>query len=142
MYEGWSMCTGGSEIPEDGWPASGTGNAVTWAGGCYDVTENDDGVTKIGFFVIFPDSRGAMWIVEDPRVGYALASDCWPNSYLICRELMGSSVMDPVDAPCDEYFADNGIGYPESPCNPCGDTCPQGTPINSTTWGGIKSHYR
>ncbi len=34
--QGWGLCTGGSEIPEAGWPRSGTGNAVTWPGGCYD----------------------------------------------------------------------------------------------------------
>ncbi len=114
------MCTGGNELPDNFWPASGTGNAVVWPRRCYDVTENNDGMTKIGHFVVSPDSRGAMSIVVDPHVGYALAADCRPDSYLICREVKGSSVMDRVDAPRNEYFADNGIGYFESSRNPCG----------------------
>ena len=48
----WTLCTGGSEIPVDDWPQSGAGLAATWAGGCYDVDENDDGMTTIGWFTI------------------------------------------------------------------------------------------
>jgi hypothetical protein len=42
----WSLCTGGIEIRQEGWPDSGTGNALTWSGGCH-TPEND--VAVVGF---------------------------------------------------------------------------------------------
>ena len=150
MYEptvrpsGWTLCTGGSEIPQndlDGvWPAAGTGNAMTFGGGCSAVTANVDGMTRLGFMPLTPADTGAMLATEDPRIGIATASDCVPNSYRVCRQSMGSAVAHPLSAPCDEYFAQHELGYPVSPCNTCGAKCP--VPTLDSSWGLIKSQYR
>jgi len=64
--QGWSLCTGGSEIPEDGWPNSGTGNAATWGGGCY-YPPGENAV--VGVFPVTDGSAGWMDIIGDPRIG-------------------------------------------------------------------------
>jgi len=116
---GWTLCTGGQEVSEDGWPASGKGNAVTWAGGCYD---HDGGNARVGFFSLEDGATGGMTITADPRTGDAMYSDCVPASSLICPENLG----------WDEDFSD-GIA-------PNCDTCP-GTPTRETTWGRIKDRF-
>ncbi len=139
LLSGWAVCAG-AEVPGFGWPGSGTGNAITWQGGCKCVTANTDGMTKVGFFQCNPGSMGGLWITEDPQVGYAQAADCAPIGFRICRHLMGSCVLHPSNDPCDVYFAEQGLGYAVSPCNPCGGKC--ALPTQESTWGSIKSLYR
>ncbi len=136
---GWNLCTGGSEIQFDYWPASGSGLAATWEGGCYDVDENVDGMTTIGWLTINPGSRGGMWVTDFPDSSLIVA-DCYPNIFEVCETLRGSCVMHPDDAPCDAYFDEHDIGNPFSPCNPCGGKCP--VPVLESSWGSIKSMYR
>lgn len=126
---GWTLCTGGSEIPEDGpagtWPASGTGNAITWFGGCYEVTENDDGVTAIGFLTLDMNSIGSLRYTVDPRIGEARMVDCGLYTHAVCTDLLGRFEADP----------DGGEGQ-----NPCGETC-MSTPVRPVTWSSIKGLY-
>ncbi len=76
QVNGWSLCNSGAGIAGEGWPDSGTGYAAAWPGGCYCVTENDDGLTKIGYFYLISGySHGGIWIAEHPEVGYVEASD-------------------------------------------------------------------
>ncbi len=141
LVAGWAVCAG-SEVQGPGWPGSGTGDAITWQGGCYCVTANTDGMTKVGFFQINPTSAGGMVIVEDPQVGFAQAADCAPVGFRICRQLMGKCVLSPNDGPCDLYdHAAHGIGSAaQEVCNPCGGKC--AVPMRSTSWGSIKTLYR
>ncbi len=115
--QGWSLCTGGAEIPEDGWPASGTGNAATWGGGCY-YPPGENAV--VGFFTLNDGASGWMAITEDPRVGTALWSDCVPVSQDFAPELLGS--------------LDNSTGGDPN----CDEIA---TPTIESSWGRVKAHY-
>jgi len=127
LLSGWTLCTGGSEIPQDDpegtWPAPGTGNAVTWSGGCYLVTENDDGLTRIGYLTIDAASSGYLFFGVDPRIGDAMGAGCDAATRAICGDMMG--------------IADTTIdGEGE---NTCRAKC--GVPVASTSWGRIKALY-
>jgi hypothetical protein len=52
---GWTNCTGGSEILEGNWPASGTGIAKAWL--CSS-GEGTDSLSVLGYFTILPGSTG------------------------------------------------------------------------------------
>jgi hypothetical protein len=120
---GWTLCTGGSEVPEGGWPASGTGNAVTWGGGCY-VSPGSN--AKIGFLAVNPDNGGSIAITADPRVGSSVWADCDAALWTVCEQYLGSDDLASGTSPS------------------CGDASATGctaTPIEETTWGGIKSLF-
>jgi len=126
---GFSLCTGGSAIPQDdlqgSWPQSGTGNAVTWGGGCGLVTDNEDGVTTVGFIPIAPGSSGIFSIIGDPRIdGIVEAADCDTNPTRVCTQALGS--------------ADATVGGTGGEST-CGIKC--ATPVAETTWGSLKSMY-
>jgi len=85
--EGWTLCTGGSEIPSEGWPDSGTGNAVTWPGGCYEPPAE---TARIGYLSLSGGNSGEFSARPDPRIGAALISTCTPTSEEICATHLGS----------------------------------------------------
>lgn len=126
----WALCTGGSEIPQGGaggtWPASNTGNAVTWPGGCYGVTANDDvngnGMTKVGFFTVNPGSSGSLCLKGDPRIGRAEAADCSAAISPIHPDALG----------CGGLLGPTGF-------NACGELF--FTPTVESSWSSIKSIY-
>jgi hypothetical protein len=130
----WTLCTGGSQVPQSDalgtWPASGTGNAITWGGGCKEVTANEDGATIVGFFAINPRPvgvDGTIAFIEDPRTGRAEAADCFATTIRICRQSLG------VGSTRRSGTGSGGVKQ-------CGDPiCP--TPISETTWGSIKATY-
>jgi hypothetical protein len=116
---GWTLCTGGQEVPEAGWPESGTGNACTWSGGCYNPAA---GNAMVGFFALSDGANGSMAITVDPRTGEANYSDCEPVGYEFCSENLGY----------DEDFSDGTL--------PMCEDCPP-TPVKDASWGQIKSLY-
>jgi hypothetical protein len=125
----WTLCTGGSEIPQNDaagtWPASGTGNAVTFAGGCKLVTANEDGLTRLGWFTVFEGAAGrTIQVMEDPRIGQAQAADCATTQFRICRQSMGQGDL-----------TTGGTGGRKV----CGFLC--AVPVNETSWSSIKSTY-
>jgi hypothetical protein len=122
---GWTLCTGGSEISQAGWPDSGTGDAVTWAGGCYNPTGE---VAKVGYVTVLDGTIGSFAIIGDPRLAdlpvedQVQWADCNAAVWSVCPENRG--------------FDDNiGDGT-----NPDCDACP-GTPVQETSWGAIKSLF-
>jgi hypothetical protein len=120
----WTVCTGGSEIPDAGWPASGTGNAITWAGGCYPEAGAPDGSTKVGFFSVSSEADATLRLTADPRIGMALAADCSPTVVELCEDQLGSG-----------SAIEGGRSQ-----NTCGQLC-DATPAREVTWGAIKAHY-
>jgi hypothetical protein len=84
---GWTLCTGGSEIPEDGWPASGRGNAVTWRYGCHRPSGEN---AKVGYFLVSDGDAGTMAIIPDPRPGRALYTDCRARVLELCGPNLGA----------------------------------------------------
>jgi hypothetical protein len=130
--ETWTLCTGGAEVPAGGWPGAGSGNAVTWAGGCRPETGNAAGIERVGFWTLVPGGAGLIEIAGDPRVnGGAWFYDCNAEGYFICDALLGSADVTPGSNPRAVT---------------CGGSCAiVGTPGNGTTvsasWGQIKSLY-
>jgi len=122
---GWALCTGGEELPETGWPKSGYGNAATWTGGCYEVTDNPDGMTRVGYFPVRAIGPAEMRVVEDPRRGRAVVIDCDGVEALLCRQLLGTGHTE-------EGLAEAG----------CRHDCIAGrTPTRTASWGSLKSLY-
>lgn len=124
----WALCTGGSEIPQDDlqgtWPASGTGNAITWGGGCKLVTDNDEGLTRVGYLTVAPGA-GQVAIAGDPRIGgQAQAAECNTNSIRICTQALGAG----------DAVVGGGGGR-----STCGYKCT--VPTETTSWGSLKSIY-
>lgn len=118
---GWSLCTGGSEIAGDGWPASGTGNAVTWADGCYEPVGGHQ--ARVGFLGLDDAETGQFALVNDPRIDQALLADCSTETSLICPDNLGH-----FDA-TDEYN--------EPACYViCGDL-----PVRTGSWGAVKALF-
>jgi len=126
---GWTLCSGGSEIQQDNlegtWPESGTGNAITFGGGCKLVTENSDGVTRVGFFNVTA-TTGTAWFVPDPRTGVAEAADCDTSPTILCKALYSSTA---------DAVIDGGGGF-----SACGISCTN--PTRTSTWGDLKGLYR
>jgi hypothetical protein len=126
----WALCSGGAEIPEHGWPAPGTGNAITFAGGCTGA-EYADATALVGFFFFSPpgDPVGRMWLIGDPRIGgRALTVDCELTKSEFCEEQLGALWLGPA-ADCDTEMA--------RPCNSCGMLC--AVPVREQTWSGLKA---
>lgn len=124
---GWALCTGGAEIPQADfggrWPDSGTGNAVTWAGGCYIAPAE---VAKIGFLTAASGSTGLLMTRPDSKItsdGIAVFS-CSPESelFLLCEAAMG--------------FGTVGTGSTPVCGNPCDPT-----PSAEVTWSRMKSLF-
>lgn len=111
----WALCTGGGEIPEAGWPDSGTGNAVTWGGGCYGPPAE---MGRIGFFVTRPPFEGVMSLTPDPRIGKALWATCDAELFELCDENLQSTEISGVVSSI------------------CGDGC--AVPTEFGTWSRLK----
>lgn len=124
VVQGWSLCTGGTEIAEEGWPKSGNGNAMIWEGGCHLVEDNEDGVTRVGFFPLRANGPGQIRVTDDPRVGIAQAADCETVSTRICRQVLGVG----------------GVAGASGETT-CGYHCFVARPVRPTSWGAIKAQY-
>ncbi len=114
----WSLCTGGSEIPEPGWPDSGTGNAITWSAGCYHPIGF---AARIGYLSPEPDDVGIIELTPDPRIALAVYADCSAVLYEMCEANLGSAELADGTTPV------------------CGENCE--IPIRETSWGAIKSLF-
>ncbi len=140
----WTGCTGGTEIPEPDWPASGSGYATQWSGGCRMVTENPDGLTRIGFLVVDAGSDGTLSVACDPRIGRCDVADCQAAIFSLCPSYeygVGDTSPGGTDgvvvcgfdgcADCcfDWYFGTIDVG-----------DCRE-VPTERTTWGGLRSLY-
>jgi hypothetical protein len=125
---GWALCTGGLEIPSDEWPASVSGNAITWEDGCYAPVGE---VAKVGYFIVTDGATGSMQVIGDPRLvpPEALFADCsvlddgnYPEVFTILPEnLGGAELADGTIPACPE---------------------PPPTPIQTSSWGRVKELYR
>lgn len=121
----WTNCTGGLEISSPNWPDSGTGNAVTWPGGCYVPSGGE--VARIGYLSVGDGDSGCVDLVPDPRVGHGLYTDCLQELWRIrpiC--LYGHRDLSESDVACNTC----GVG---DPGNLCG-----AVPTQSLTWSRLK----
>jgi len=120
----WTLCTGGSQIPEEGrWPASGSGNAITWTQGCWNGSGN---LAKVGFFYVRTGSSGTMSFIPDPRNNELKWAECGetdPALYDFCTRNGEASL-----------GASGGV-------LPNGCVCTVGF-VEERSWGTIKSTYQ
>lgn len=117
----WVGCTP-LQIPEPGWPASGSGAVVAWE--CLQTSSNK--LVKVGFFYVTSGSTGGLSIAPHPRpvTGPALAiSDC-NSAFDVACEYNGRLV-----------FGGAG-GYLPTDCR-----C-SGPPAVESSWSAIKAQYR
>jgi hypothetical protein len=119
--EAWTLCTGGSQISEPGWPNSDTGQAITWAGGCAQ-TGSDD-LAVVGFLYVRSRSSGRIRVIEDPRVGFIGTTSCPPAESFDGCEYNGSA----------SFGGQNGYVPENCRC--------AGPPVETGTWTSIKSRY-
>ncbi len=117
---GWSQCSGGAEIPSDDWPASGSGNALTWRQGCHEPMGE---VAIAGLLVVEAPLDGELRIIADPRVGMTLWADCSAELAEICP---GNGDTFNLDEPAVPI---------------CGDQCDDTVPVHEASWSAIKDRF-
>jgi hypothetical protein len=115
----WTSCTGGLEIAEPGWPASGTGNALTWD----DCVSDTGGNVRVGYFFLSAGDVGTIQVVGDPRQGSQAAyTNCNVEAVGICRANLGTlDLADPDPPVCADV-----PGPPPNAATDCvaiGDVC-------------------
>jgi len=97
---------------------------MIWDGGCYLVTDNEDGLTRVGFFVVRANGPGLIEVTGDPRVGHALVADCEASEHTLCAQSLGSGGVE---------------GWPG--WTTCGYACTIRRPARKTTWAAVKAQF-
>lgn len=129
----WHNC-GDIEWNLGDWPAPGTGNMITWdrVNNCQDVlTQPDVKHTVIavgGYFYMGAYGPATMSVIPRPVSGRAKVADCRPNP-------AETDITDMV--PSHLGVAGFGAMYSQG-YNPCGAP----TPVENTTWSGVKSLFK
>ncbi len=117
FFYGWTLC-GDLEIPTEGWPGCGEGNAITWSPA---VTIPHVTMGILDVYVYGTNAR--MCMAEDPRVGFA--------------EFCDDSQPAPECNKVTEDAAFGCVGVLRPGYNPCGEV-----PVERSSWGAVKSLYR
>lgn len=128
----WTLCAT-LQFPEDGWPASGTGNLVTWdpVHRCQRMEPGGAGTgvtAQVGFFYCAAYSADTLRIVPRPVDGAAKVASC-----AAFEDVVESAEVRPN--PSHLGFAAFSPGGTAQGYNPCGLV----TPVRSATWGRIKA---
>jgi len=133
LVHSWSSCSD-LEWPDDYWPASGSGNTITWepSGNC-----QQDPLVVAGYFYLTAYSPSLMSIIGFPHnTGVIKTADCWAGE---------SSPDQALGLEKVGWISLGGAakGTDTDGCNPALEPCNQeSTPVRSTTWGRIKAKYR
>jgi hypothetical protein len=124
----WHLCAD-VEFPGDNWPASGSGNTVTWAEQAYATDVN-----VVGYFEATAHGAATMSVIPWPVTGVAKLSDC--NSMEYTLEI-------PPDRLGWVSWGGAGFGLDTNGCNPTLEPCATGAvPTQAVTWGRLKNLYR
>jgi hypothetical protein len=106
---GWTLCSGGLQIPESGWPASGTGNAVTWPEPHF--SGSPDELALVGIFTVAAGSEGEIRLSVDPRIGQAqFTSAEYEGAVSLLNGDLGKVGVDSLTAGCNPCADECGIG--------------------------------
>lgn len=147
----WMSCTTGLQFPTDNWPASCSGNIMTWIlpRDCQRSTVpgyESQGVLAIAgvFRLVAHDDWATLRIANHPAFGDEglQVSDCSNEVLNLGVVLEGPVLYPPMGA------VSFGTGWWDY--NPCAPDlfdyftpfCPNPTPVLPVTWGRIKSLYR
>lgn len=137
---GWTLCATlefASAGPNGPWPASGSGNLITWDAStkCQRTEPGGPGtgvVANAGYFYCASYTPDQIQVIPRPVDGVAKVADCASNEFVI------GGVGFPVGPPSHLgacAFSANGV---TTAYNPCG----QPTPVEPTTWSNVKGLYR
>lgn len=125
----WNLCAdldfhAGSEMGGPDWPGSGSGNTITWnaAKNC-----QVDDIAVAGYFYVAVYGGDVLKITPRPVDNLAAVGDCLASVVNLTPSDLGN-----VSFSADE----NGVG-----CNPCVSDCESGSPMERTTWSGIKALF-
>jgi len=122
---GWNLCAT-LEFQTTGpnqWPRPGGGNLITWNS----LTVCQEGETGVaGYFYMGAYGPDTMRLTVRPVDSAAKIANC-------------ASVETPL-TDADLGYAAFSVGGVTAGCNPCSTGC-SGVPVETTTWGGIKSLY-
>lgn len=122
----WTAC-GDLQFPYTGWPGPGGSNLITWDADHHCQNTPSEELVKYsviavgGYFYMGVYGPAQMFIIPRPVSGYAKVADCEAREDVISNYV-----------PSHLGVAGWG-GLPGY--NPCGAP----TPVNKTTWGGVKS---
>lgn len=118
----WHSCAT-LEFAEPGWPASGTGNVITWdpENACQRrVPSGGEGVTAVaGYFYLTAYSDDLLEVAPHPAIGDVRVADCNAKEYILRPDHYGAL-----------GFSDDGNTKGVLPCS--------SVEVENTTWSGIK----
>ena len=125
----WNRCSD-LDFPDDVWPASGTGNTITWV-----TPENCrlNDIVVAGYFYVSAYTPSTMSIVGFPHhTGVVKVDNCE-----IAESVLVEIPMDRVG-----WVSLGGAkGVDSDGCNPVLEPCSGPVPVRPTTWGRIKAKY-
>lgn len=127
----WTTCSD-LQFPTDTWPASGSGNTITWVapGNC-----QMDPIVAAGYFYVTAYASATMSIAPYPASGQLKVAVCTATEVLPDQSL-GLDQVGWVS------MGRGSVGTDTNGCNPALEPCLRTVPTRSTTWGQIKSMYR
>jgi len=123
----WHLCSD-MEFAADDWPASGSGNTMTWADQRYSTDVN-----VVGYFEVIAHGASTMSVIPWPVTGVAKIANCSSREYTL--EI-------PPDRLGWVSWGGAGFGLDTNGCNPILDPCAIGpVATKALTWGRLKSMY-
>lgn len=122
----WTRCAT-MEFPSAGWPASGSGNVMTWNSASCPGTRTEPGVRYSviaigGYFYLGAYSAAQMYVTARPATGHAGIADCQARVDFIEGQVVPRL---------------GSVGFGTHGWNPCGPI----DPVQPTTWSAIKGAY-
>lgn len=120
----------GLEFPTEDWPAPGSGNVLTWRGD-YVCGFQPPFITG-GYFYVTAYGPSVMAIQSNPGTGRLSVCDCVANEFVV--------EVDPGRAGWVS-LGGAGLGTDSDGCNPVLEPCLGPDPVESSTWGKMKTRY-
>jgi len=121
----WHVCSD-LEFAGDNWPASGSGNTMTWA----DNFSTD--INVVGYFEVIAHGPATMSVIPWPNTGMAKIANCSAMEYAL-------------EVPPDRLgwvsWGGAGFGLDTNGCNPVLEPCVKVVPAQPLTWGRLKNLY-
>lgn len=124
---GWTSCAA-MEFPAEGWPASGTGNTMTWLSHC------DQERLVAGYFLVTAYAPSTLSIAPFPPTGKIKTADC-SSAETVLDHSLG------IDRTGWISFGGGSRGIDTDGCNPILTPCSDITAVERTTWGRLKAKF-
>ena len=130
----WALC-GSVEFHTADWPASGSGNRITWdpASRCQRTEPGGPGTgvtANAGYFYLAAYTPDQLHVRPHPATGEAKVADCTACESVLAHSIDG---IYPTLGSANFSAGGSSAGY-----NPCGSV----VPVIQTTWGSIKAFFK